>query len=285
MIPYITFTLELGGRILTISKKSVFRLINYDGIEATDISVVVASNGSVDGGYLQSVRIEPRPISINFAVDDSSRTEELRKWLIKYFTLKEQGTLNVSRGEVTRVINFNIATKPEFKQNNIIDDKLIVSVSLLCPDPYFYDVVTDKVRFLTYTPIGTFPITSMSGVGVTTGFMTVTDTVEVLNDGDAPVGVVCEITAFGGSVINPKIMCNGIYVRVLRVMNPNEVVKIDTRERRKNIYVDGEAQFIFDRTSVFFSLPVGVNTLTIEADSGLTNASTVITYTLKYFGV
>ncbi len=285
MNPYITFTIELGSRILTISKTSVFRLIKYDGIEATDISVSVASNGSVDGGYLQSVRIEPRSISISFAIDDRSRTEELRKWLIKYFTPKEQGTLTVSRGEVTRQIDFIIAEKPEFNQNNIIEDRLILNVSLLCPDPYFYDVVTDMVRFLTYTPIGTFPITSISGVGLTTGFMTVTDTVEIVNDGDAPVGVVCEIMAFGGSVTNPKIMCNGEYVRVLRIMAPNEVVKIDTRERRKNIYVDGVSQFIFDRTSVFFSLPVGVNTLTVAADSGLTNASTVITYTLKYFGV
>ncbi|MHB1151366.1 MAG: phage distal tail protein [Eubacteriales bacterium] len=285
MIPYITFTLDLGGRILTISKKSVFRLIKYDGIEATVVSVSVASNGSVDGGYLQSVRVEPRLISLTFAVDDRNRTEELRKWLIKYFTPKEQGTITVSRGNVTRIIHFIIAEKLEYKQNNIIEDKLIISVSLLCPDPYFYDITAGEVRFLTYTPIGTFPITSMFGVGVTTGFMTVTDTVEMVNDGDAPVGVVCEITAFGGSVTNPKIMCNGEYVRVLRVMDPNEVIQIDTRERRKNIYVDGEAQFIFDRTSVFFSLPVGINTLTVAADSGLTNASTVITYTLKYFGV
>lgn len=285
MNPYITFVLELGGRTLTISKKSVFRLIGFDGIEASDIAIIVAENGSVDGGYIQSVQVVPRSITIEFAIADFQRTEELRLWLIKFFTPKVKGTLTVSRGGVSRRIGYNLAARPEFRQTNITQDRLLVSVSLICPDPYFYDIIPGEVRFLTYTPVASFPLTSMAAVGVTTGLMTVTDTAVVENNGDAPVGIICEITAAGGPVSNPKILCNGNYVRVIKEMTMGDTVKVDTRERRKNIYVNGNSEFIFDRTSVFFSLPVGKNTLTISADTGLTNAATTVSYTLKYYGV
>jgi hypothetical protein len=72
---------------------------------------------------------------------------------------------------------------------------------------------------------------------------------------------------------------------VIRSLVQDEVLLIDTRERRKNIYVNGTSEFIFDRRSVFFSLPIGTNTLTISADTGVTNATTKVSYTLKYFGV
>lgn len=285
MTPYIRFVLELGGKILTISKKSVFRLVSFEGIEASDFAVTVVENGSVDGGYIQSVQIEPRTTSITFAINDITRTEELRIWLIKFFTPKAKGILTVSRGGVSRQIGFNLASRPEFRQQNIIENKLVVSVPLICPDPYFYDVLPGEVRFLTYNPLASFPLTSMAAVGATTGLMTVTDTVVVENNGDAPVGVICEITATGGPVSNPRITCNGSYVRVIKDMTMDDTVKVDTRERRKNIYVNGISEFIFDRTSVFFSLPVGKNTLTISADTGLTNATTTVSYTLKYYGV
>jgi hypothetical protein len=129
-------------------------------------------------------------------------------------------------------------------------------------------------------------MTSIVNVGATSGILTVTDTITLVNDGDAPIGIVCDITASGGSVTNPKVTVNsGDYVKVLKAMVRYDVVTVDTRERLKNIYVNNVAAFIFDRNSVFFSVPVGTNTIKISADTGLTNATATVSYALKYLGV
>lgn len=282
----ITFTLEIGDEEIIIAKNSIYRLVAYEGIEAVDILLDVADNGSSDGGYIQSERVGTRAISIGFKVDDKTRTEEMRAWLIAFFKPRQDAVLTVERTGVTRSINCKLAARPEFTQGNMKQDRLAVTVNLVCADPYFYDTAETEQQFLTYTPTINFPLTSMSGAGVTSGILTVTDTITIDNTGDADMGIVCEITAAGGSVTNPKVTLNaGDYVKVLKSMVHYDVVEIDTRERMKNIYVNDVAAFIFDRASVFFSVPVGVNTLKISADTNLTNATAKAYYTLKYLGV
>jgi hypothetical protein len=286
MTPDIKFVLTIGTQFITIAKTAEYRLVSYSGIEAADVILDIADNGSADGGYLQSERVGTRTITLAFKIDDKTRTEQLRAWLIKFFAPKQDATLTVTRTGVTRTINCKLAARPEFVQGNMMRDRLGVTVNLICPDPYFYDTAGTEQRFLTYTPVLNFPMTSIVNVGATSGILTVTDTITLVNDGDAPIGIVCDITASGGTVTNPKVTVNGgEYVKVLKAMARYTVVTVDTRERLKNIYVNNVAAFIFDRNSVFFSVPVGTNTIKISADTGLTNATATVSYALKYLGV
>ena len=125
----------------------------------------------------------------------------------------------------------------------------------------------------------------MAGVGITAGILVVTDTATLVNDGDVPVGIVCDITASGGTVTNPKITMNGQYVRVIKTLEIGDTLSIDTNQGRKDIYFNGESQFIFDRKSVFFQLPVGENTIVVSADAGIKDAKASFTYSFKYLGV
>lgn len=285
--PYIKLIVNIGGEQLMIAKESVYRLLagGVTGIESADLEAVMSEYAAMDGGYLDTVRVPPRHISVLFAVDERKQTEELRKKLIAFFSPRKQGTLIVERANRSRKIRFYLNEQPEFIQNNIIDDRLHVRVNMVCPDPYFEDVTPTTVQFMKPLPLLTFPFNSVVDVGITSGVLEITDTATLVNDGDVPVGIVCDILANGGTVTNPKISMNGQYVRVIKTMEIGDTVQIDTNKGQKNIYFNGESQFIFDRKSVFFQLPVGENTIVISADAGVKDAKASFTYSFKYLGV
>lgn len=284
--PYITLEITIGGETLTISKTSVYRLLQggISGIEAAEFEAMFTDYAAMDGGYYEGIKVRPRPISIHFAVDDKHQTERLRKKLISFFSPRSPGTLVVDRGDRRRKIDFVLANTPSFRQDNIIEDRLHVNVDMLCPDPYFEDEEATTYRFRQATGLLTFPFNSVAGVGITSGTLITTDTMKLTNSGDVPVGIVCDIIAYGGSVTNPKISMNNEYVRAITVLGLNSTLKIDTNKGRKNIYINGESRFIFDRKSVFFQLPVGESTIVISADAGIADAEASFTYSFKYLG-
>lgn len=285
--PYIKLIITVGDEQITIAKDSVYRLLNggIEGIESADLEAVLSEYAAMDGGYLEAVRVPPRTISVRFAIDDKKRTEELRKKLIAMFSPKKSGVLVVNRGNRARKIAFYLRTRAEFIQPNIVQDRLVVDIEMVCPDPYFEDINETTINFMKASPLFTFPFNSLAGVGITAGVLTVTDRVQLVNDGDVPVGIVCDITANGGTVTNPKISMNGQYVRVIKTMEIGDSLSIDTNKGRKNIYFNGKSEFIFDRTSVFFQLPVGVSDIVISADAGVKDAKASFTYSFKYLGV
>lgn len=287
MKPYIKITISIGNRLLTIAKDSVYRLPQggITGIESADLEAILTEYAAMDGGYLEAIKVPPRTIGLSFVINDRSRTEELRNDLISFFSPKKPGTLTIERGGRKRKIGFCLSERPQFVQDNIITDKLRVNLSLICPDPYFQDVNPSVVNFMHPLPLLTFPFNSVAGVGITAGILVVTDTATLVNDGDVPVGIVCDITASGGTVTNPKITMNGQYVRVIKTLEIGDTLSIDTNQGRKDIYFNGESQFIFDRKSVFFQLPVGENTIVVSADAGIKDAKASFTYSFKYLGV
>lgn len=287
MRPYITITVTIGSEHIRIAKDSIYRLPQggVEGIESTELEAVITEYASMDGGYSEGVKIPPRPIRLSFVVDDLRQTEEVRNRLIAFFSPKKHGTLTIERGGKKRKIDFVMAEGPRFIQNNIVLDKLRVELSLVCPDPYFRDVNPSKVNFMHPVPLLTFPFNSIAGGGITTGILTVTDTATLVNDGDVPVGIICDITASGGTVTNPRITMNGQYVRVIKTLDIGDTLKINTIQGSKGISVNGVNRFIFDRKSVFFQLPVGESTITISADAGVKDAKASFEYSFKYLGV
>lgn len=284
--PYIIFSLVCGASTLLISRASVYRLMSYDGIESTDIELNTANNAIMDGGYVQSTRLGMRSINIKFAVSDKAQTETLRAVLISFFKPKSEYTLYVTRNGVTRRIYCNLSSRPDFEQPNIIYDWLQVSINLTCPNPYFLDETDTTEQYLVYQALLNFPVTFFPGGGLTTGVQVTSNTISIVNSGDEEIGVIIDILADKGSITNPKITLDGVdYVKVVTVLTQGSTLTIDTRPGKKDILIDDVSSFIYDITSVFFSVPVGTHTLVISADAGVTNADASFTYALKYLGV
>lgn len=284
--PYITLEITIGDETITISKNSVYRLLQggISGVEAAEFEATFTDYAAMDGGYYEGIKVKPRPISIHFAVDDKRQTERLRKKLISFFSPRAPGVLVVERADRRRKIAFRLANTPSFRQDNIMDDRLYVTVDMLCPDPYFEDEAATTYKFRQATGLLSFPFNSVAGVGITSGSLITSDTMVLTNSGDVPVGIVCDIIASGGTVSNPRIAMNGEYVRAIVDLGLNSTLRIDTNKGKKNLYVNGESKFIFDRKSVFFQLPVGESTIVVSADAGMSDAEASFTYSFKYLG-
>jgi len=277
-------TLQMGNRKIEIGAASVYRLLSASGLEASDYSLVLSENALLDGAYVDSKKVLPRPIDISFDVSDRANTEAYRQLLISFFDPKAEGILTVRRNNVSRRIGFELAAV-KMKQPHLYDI-LNVSLSITCPDPYFRDG-SDQVRaMMDYIPLLTFPFNSYHLTGITAGLQRKISTVTINNTGDADIGIQVDFLADGGTVTNPQVMLgDGSYVRVLDVLDIDDTLKITTEPGNKRIEKNGESLFRFDRRSVFFMLPRGESTVTISADVGANNMSTSLTYSLKYLGV
>ena len=283
----IALMLDVGGRLITIAKDSPYRLAEggLRGVEAADYRLSMENNALTDGGYIASEAFDAREISITFGVADKAHTEAHRRLLLRYLNPKRQVTLTVTRTGVTRKIQGRIDGEIEFEQPNIRENYLYVTVNLLCPDPWFYDPEPVTHEFKKAVPLLTFPFNSLAGVGVMSGLVWRSDELEVDNPGDDAMGILATIKA-NGAIKNPKLTLDGgDYVRLISTLNSGDTAKISTVPKQKNIWINEASALVYDRQSVFFSVPAGKHTLVLSADSGAENAATSVACYFKYLGV
>lgn len=285
--PEIILNLVIGQRAVRIAKDSPYRLLagGLSGIESAGYRITLGENALTDGGYITREAFEPREISISFCVDDKENTEAHRQMLLRYLNPKQKVTLHITRSGVTRKIEGQIDGEIIFEQPNIMQDRLKVSLNLLCPDPWFYDEQPFALEFKKVAPLLTFPFNSLEGVGIMSGLVWRTGEMDITNPGDDAMGIQAEIMA-RGEIVNPRLsLDDGQYVRLLTVMKAGDRAEISTIPKQKDIKINGKSSFLYDRKSAFFSIPPGKHTLTILADSGAENAATEVLCYVKYLGV
>ncbi|MGI5898640.1 MAG: phage distal tail protein [Christensenellales bacterium] len=280
----LSLKLDIGGRAFHIDRTSPYRLLKLEGTEAGDYSIYLGENAYMDGGFLQGQKVEPRSIRLTFEASVWQSTEKLRGELIESLRPKSKGRLTISRGDVTRAIDFYIAGRPKFIQKNIYDF-LRVDLDLLCPDPYFTDPNEKQERFLRVLPVYSAPLSTYRGGGTVAGLFTRSDSVKLVNSGHADIGVVAEIFAEHGDIINPRVSAGSQEIKVLQTIPLGARLAISTVKGEKSILLDGEPVSSFDRKSIFFQLPPGEHQISISADSGSESAFTTLSYRLKYLGV
>jgi hypothetical protein len=271
-------SMELAGGRVQIGRGEPFRLLFAQGLEAAQYEVGLGENALLDGGYVASERVAPREIDIEFEAAQWALTQQHRLRLIGLLRPKTAGTLTVSRAGVTRSIGFRLSGRPRFKQESLYDF-LRVSVTLVCPDPYFTDPSDSAARFLSVRPLFAAPLTSWAGAGTASGMVTASGSLEIENAGDTDIGVVAELTA------ETRVAVNGECVRALTELAQGDSLAISTVPGQKSIRKNGEPANFYDRASVFFQLPTGRSTVTVSADTGADNLRARIRYRLKYLGV
>ena len=285
MTASITIVIKLGERSLAIRKGGSLRLNRITGAESPEYDVQAEEYSAMEGGYLSSLHVPSRLITLTFTVDNRYETEERRAELIGFFAIDREGELKITRTGVTRVIPCRCAAAPVFDQENIRRDKLKVTVSLLCLFPYFLAMEPVHIRFNEPVPLLTFPLTIYPRAGVTVGMPGTTDTVRLYNDGHVSAGLVMTAKAVGGDVVNPAFSLDNRYVKILTTLQDGDVLEIDTRTGRKSVKINGEKRLLFDRGSVFFECPPGEHILKFTADSGKEYAEATADIVYAYNGV
>lgn len=276
-----------GSHQLEISPDGDCRLVEggLAGFDCTGFDVKIRPYAASHGGYAQTRRFAERELSLTFEIAASGdRAEEIRRKIISMTSPRSDGVLDVTMAGVRRTIEVIPADQQEFVRSTFAGFTE-VTLHFIAPAVFFRDHESSLIRFRDACPMLTFPMNFMAGAGMAAGMYRTADTASAENPGDTECGIQAVIRASSGDVVNPGLRCGDKFIRCPITLHDGDVLEIDTRARRKNITLNGQRCFTFQRDSSFFSLPVGVTTLSVTCDSGGEYVECEITYVPAYFGM
>ena len=254
-----------------------------DGIGCAGFDVKIAPLAAEAGGYAQRRRFAEREITVSFEVP-AETASAVRRRVIALLDPTVDLELSLSIGGENRVVTVIPDGEAVFSQPSFLDP-LVITVTLLAPSVFLRDQADQTAEFRSTIPLFTFPLNTMEGAGTVTGFLLDSDEATVDNPGDAPCGVRAVLRAVGGSVVRPGIACGEKTIRCPLTLEAGDELVIDTHPRQKNITLNGERTFVFERDSDFFEIPVGRSSLSVLCDSGAESLIAEISFTPLYFGM
>lgn len=178
--------------------KEGLAVASITGLGPGQASINVADISSTDGGLFNSARRGTRNITISmiFVEHDTLTIEDLRRKCYTYFPLKKNIKLKftTSNGKTTK--DFYIEGYVESNEPNIFASREGTTISVVCPQPYFYRSSNQEQRFsISANPDFSF---AFSKVPENNSELLMGDIVsyvvsEVYYEGDADTGIVVDI--------------------------------------------------------------------------------------------
>lgn len=165
---------------------------DISGLGAGEANINTFESVYIDGSAFNSARLMSRNIVFTLLPMTIPSVEENRHKIYHFFTSKKKVTMRftISSGERT-IDGYVESCTPE-----IFSELESVQVSILCPDPYFYDAVYTEQALSGYTSLFTFPFSNESLTEDLIVFDDLnTSGYTVINyDGDGDTGVIVKIT-------------------------------------------------------------------------------------------
>lgn len=291
MAKKITCINEDGVQIdFSYDEDAEFFLISLEGAYSVSNNVVTSANTMTDGSTYQGSTTKQRNIVITAEFDEDYQAR--RNFLYKCFKPKATGTLTYTENAEKREIDYYVETID-------IDEKGVVrnvTISLICPDPFFKDLQDTTITMAGWEPCFEFVhefTDELEEFGVRVAELVKT----IENDSAADhIGIEIYMEATG-SVKNPVLyhVEQDIHIKVGTeefplILEPGDAVKITTGTNEKNVYLisGGETKKIneyLDEESEFIQLVHGQNTFIYDADGGEDYLNVTITYRFRYLGV
>lgn len=283
----IKLTLKSNSKVLEISKDTLYKLSNIDGIEWANLELNTVSNAQFDGSVIVSKRIQNREISITADYMGSNKETE-RKKLISFFNPRNKGVLIVNYG-AERAIEYEVSNFNSKVTN--LHDPLQFTVDLMCTNPYWRNILESKINIALWKGSFHFPLVIPKSQGIVMGIREPSLIVNVLNIGDVESGMVIEFRALG-TLKNPSLLNvnTGEIFKINKSMVAGEIIKVNTNIGNKKVVnslngIETNILNLIDLSSAFLQLRPGDNLLRYDAEENLNNLEISIYYNPYYLGV
>ena len=265
-------------------------LASIDGIHPPQANINSTELSTMDGSVYNSARIAQRNITIQFILLHNLTIEQARHILYKYFPIKKQIRFEIITDE-RQVYALGYV---ESVKVGIFSKMEAAEVSLICTDPYFYSINDNATSINDIAGGFEFPFTNPVGTeSLVFGEITPLGPVNIINNGDAPVGLDI-FMHFTGSVGDIRIYSVTTDQEILlNTSNLNlqsgDEIHICTITGKKSVtlYRQGVAYNALSSVSKdtgWIQLEPGDNIIVITAE-GLQNAQISITNKIIYEGV
>ena len=208
MLKSVTVTNHLGKSItleLTNPEESGFYVVGITGLDPPKADISMSDIAAYDGSVFNSSRVSSRNIVISLLFPET-KVEHYRHESYRYFPIKRNVTLDF----VTDTRQLSISGYVESNEVGIFSKRQGCQVSILCPDPWFYNTVNSSAeqtlskveRIFEFEDLGNGDtwikgITSDSSYGIEFSNIIRNSSGIVNYEGDIEVGVTLRFRAFG----------------------------------------------------------------------------------------
>lgn len=268
-----------------------FILANVDGIYLSENNVTVSDNTMTDGGtYQGSVKRKRNIVLTLLDKPDNVYNQRNRDALYILFAEASLGTLTYTENGQSRKIDYYVEKiyKASLKSH-------LITVSLICADPFFYDVDNTTVQMANWVADFEF-IHEFQADGEEFGHRSAERLVNIVNDTATDnIGMTITLEA-SSNVVNPRItrVESDTHIQLGSEDYPFEMVNgdvviITTAQNDKHVYLlrgteRTEVNEYMTEDSVFIQLMRGNNNIGYTAFSGDGYLSVAIQYRMKYSG-
>lgn len=280
-----TLTIENHkGERLNLTQNPKYSVTSIEGLTPPQANINTAINANFDGSVFRSSRLTDRNIVITLAIEGDAEANRIE--LYRYIKAKKQCKLYYQNGRR----DVSIVGYVESLNVGIFEQKEIAQISILCPKPYFADVVQTILDMSATSAMFEFPF-SIPDEGIEFSTLTVATESIVQNLGDVETGAVIIFHATGPAS-NPAIynVDTGESFKVNISMSAGDLVIIDTIKGEKGVtsVINGVTTNIInnvDMGSTWLQFESGANTMLYNADSSPENLQCYITFNNLYEGV
>ena len=266
---------------------SPFLLVDADGVYQVQNNVTISENTMSDGGAYQGSVAKVRNIVLY--LKDITNHVYNRNLLDALFKSGQPGTLVFHEEENTRQCSYYVESVNSSGQYGA----RTYTVSLLCPDPFFY-AMSDVTVYMSAWIAGFEFVHEFTSIGEEFGYRSSERLQRIVNE-NASDGIGMDIRIYAnGNVENPSIIhverdekiTIGTASKPMQMV-AGDTIRITTSDNDKHVYlthegVEEEVNEYLTEDSVFIQLMRGSNSIGYDAESGVDNMVVSLTYRLKY---
>lgn len=268
-----------------------FVLANVDGIYGSENNVTISDNTMTDGGTYQGSVKKKRNIVLTLLDQPNNIYNQRNRDAL--YVLFEEGTLGtLTYEEEGSIRKIDYYTEKIYKKSL---DKAVITVSLLCADPFFYDEDETTVEMANWESDFEF-IHEFVEEGEELGHRSAVRLINIINDTASDnIGMTITVEA-SSTVVNPVItrVESNTHIQIGSddypfTMTTGDVLIITTSTNDKHVYLihgteKTEVNEYMTEDSVFIQLMRGSNNIGYEAKQGEEYMTVDILYRMKYSG-
>ena len=294
---YLDETLVLN---LTRPEQSGFVINSIDGLGPVKASISTNQVLYHDGSIYSSARLNERNIlfDLEFFETPTENVETLRLKSYRIFPVKKKVTITVETDAGYRYCTGYV----ESNEPTIFSKDTSTTISVICPDPYWYDINNVVTIFTGTTPSFEFPLENQSLINplISMGTVYINTEANVPYLGGVPTGVLIVID-FLGAVTNLAIVnlstsetmvIDSTKLIALTGLNfmAGDKVYINTISGSKSIYLYRQGVWIsllncIDIVADWFELHPGDNLFTYTANTGVGNVRLYMEHKTLFEGI
>lgn len=300
MIKKITVTNPLNESVifeLRSPAASGFFVRGIDGLGPVKADINTTDALSLDGSVFNSARLTSRNIVFKLGFLEKPTIENTRRESYKYFPLKKLINIEIE----TDLRTYKTSGHVESNEPDIFSKDEGSVISVICPNPYFYDPLSTLVFFSHVDAGFEFPFSNESLTEKLIVFANIISDLEtnLFYAGDSEIGIVLRVHAFG-PVINLEIfnlttrqsmkINHDILVALtgFGIITGDDIIITTIRGQKSIVLIrDGEEINILNALDPddWFIIQKGDNAFFYTADSGANNIDITLEYTVVYEGI